>query len=132
MEILNFLNNYYRDQDNFYIGILNRTNKHFYQYKHNIVSMSKYMNTLKYYNKNNKDIYISLNTFNKESDKRTKLNIKDIKSIFFDIDIDADTIKDNIIKELGIPTFVIQTSSNKYQLIYQLKTTMANSNKIKI
>ena len=81
---------------------------------------------------NNKDIYISLNTFNKESDKRTKLNIKDIKSIFFDIDIDADTIKDNIIKELGIPTFVIQTSSNKYQLIYQLKTTMANSNKIKI
>ena len=54
---------------------------------------------------------------------RTKHFVKEVRAIYFDIDEDAINIKNEILDTelFCTPTFTIQTSPEKYQLIYLLK-----------
>jgi hypothetical protein len=126
MIINNFINQYFEDGEIFYIFFLNRNTNATQQRYCDLKYFNKnYQDLWSEWNKKEVDIYFSLNNF-KWIDKkisRKKRNVKDIKTLFFDIDIDAETIKPLIIKELGKPTYVIQTSQNKYQLLYVLENT---------
>ena len=59
---------------------------------------------------------------------RTKENVKLIKTIYLDIDddINSRTILKQIYKDLK-PSVVIETSNNKYQVIWKLKESLENS-----
>jgi hypothetical protein len=128
----NFIDTYFNSEDVFYIFLLNRTNelnttqktKSYYCDKE--LFIKHYENYLKW-NKKGIDIYFSLNTFKKIDNKvyRQEKYINEIKTLFFDIDTNAETIKPQIINDLGVPTYEIQTSKNKYQLLYCLEN---NSN----
>jgi len=118
-----FINQYFNKEDTFYIFLLNRNTKGTKSYYHNLDSFNKfYKLNYQKWNKKGVDIYFSLNTFKKIDNVifRRENHIKNFKSIFFDIDINGSITKNFIIKELGIPTYIIQTSEEKYQLIYEL------------
>lgn len=120
-ELHDFINNFYNLSDLFYIGFKDRTtgakiswwNKAHYK---DTLDYKK-LQALNYYKK---DIYLTLNTFKDAQKGRFEHNIKNVKFLFFDIDYNGEIIKDKIIKELNNPTFLIQTSPEKYQLLYKL------------
>jgi hypothetical protein len=68
--------------------------------------------------------HYSLNTFKKVDNKlkRRRENINSIKSFYFDIDTDMEIIYPKIMKLFGLPTYDINTSPNKKQLIYKFDT----------
>lgn len=74
-------------------------------------------------NTKNRSVYLSLNSYN-SSEYRTKTDIIRIKSLFFDIDENAKNIVPKIIKALGSPSYLIQSSKYKYQLIYRFLTPL--------
>lgn len=120
---------YYHWLDNGKIG--KEPNRNFIkQNKHNKESLSGLVikELYQFNNTKNRSVYLSLNSYN-SSEYRTKSDIIRIKSIFFDIDEDAKNIVPKIIKALGSPTYQIQSSKNKYQLIYRF-TTPLNPDKI--
>jgi hypothetical protein len=93
--------------------------KHF---SNNLWKAEHHYKTWLSWNSQNVDIYFSINSFTSNSDgeiKRTKPFVSKIKSLFFDCDKDGDIAKDNIISELGEPTWLIQTSEHNWQLLYE-------------
>jgi len=58
--------------------------------------------------------------------KRTKEYLSDILSVYFDIDENSTVITQKIIQELGTPTFIVNTSPDKKQLIYKLKQSLSS------
>jgi hypothetical protein len=126
----NFIDNYFEDDDIFFVFLLNRTNelkttKKTQSYYCNKKQFYKHYSNYQKWNKKGIDLYFSLNTFQKIEKKifRQEKYIKDIRTLFFDIDTNAETIRPKIILELGLPTYEIQTSENKYQLLYCLNDT---------
>lgn len=115
--IQDFINEYFTDTDIFYIGTKDRKTGDWKQYA--LTKNEVNYKLLEQFNYYKKDIYISLNTF-KEKKGRWESNVAKTDKIFFDIDINGDEIKNKIIEELGEPTYLLQTSKNKWQLIYQL------------
>lgn len=127
--IQDFINTYYTPGEIYLFGFINRqpTNKYmkngwFWTKQLKDTSFEK-IEKLNYYNK---CIYLSLNVFDgtlteKGNISRAESAVKEIKSIFFDIDKKGPEIKEKVIAELGDPTFEIQTSEKKYQLIYQFE-----------
>ena len=93
--------------------------KHF---SNNLWKAEHHYDTWLSWNNQNVDIYFSINSFTPDSDgniKRTKPYVSKIKSLFFDCDKDGDIAKDNLISELGQPTWLIQTSEHNWQLLYE-------------
>lgn len=121
-----FLEEYFEEKEIFYIFLLNRKTKETKQYYHTLESFKKYEKMLKNYNLNGWDVYYSINEFNKIEDKITRKEnfVSGVKSLFFDIDENAETVVPNIKKSLGNPTFQVKTSENKYQLIYQFNNIL--------
>lgn len=120
-ELKQFIDNFYSLRDIFYIGFKNRNENekinwwHKSYYKDEIDY--KQLKKLNYYKK---DIYLTLNTFKKKDAGRFESNIQDARFLFFDIDYDAENIKNNILNELKDATYIIQTSKDKFQLLYRL------------
>ena len=125
MKIIDFLEKYFTKEENFFIFSLDRKNKKGFQksFTLNDNGLIKYLNKMEWFNKNGCDIYYSLNTFKpiEKKIKRREENIENIKSFYFDIDKDTEIIYPKIIEYFGTPTFDINTSPNKKQLIYQFE-----------
>lgn len=125
MNTIQFLETYFKDNETFFIFTLDRNNNKTYQrnFTINDTRLKEYIKKCEYFNKNGSDIYYSLNTFQKiDSDRRVRrreTHIHNIKSFYFDIDKDTDRIYPHIIELFGTPTFDINTSIGKKQLIYQ-------------
>ena len=129
-----FLKQYYQNNnDIFYLFFLNRDGgKKSYQIYTNakrknfllLLNESKEKNTTSY------DIYFSLNSFKFIDRKimRSKKYVNEVKAIYFDIDEDEINIKNTILntEPFYTPTFTIQTSQEKYQLIYLLEKPLQN------
>ncbi|MDF1876031.1 hypothetical protein JHD48_09810 [Sulfurimonas sp. SAG-AH-194-I05] len=129
----NFINNYFNNEEYFYIFLLNRIEteinfkgkvvKKTREYKHNLKSFNEWYQKFQTMNKNhNWDIYFSINPFKTDSKNRYEINVSEYKSLFFDIDEDGENTAKKIISTLGSSTYTIRTSKEKYQLIYQLET----------
>ncbi|MEA3353103.1 MAG: DNA-primase RepB domain-containing protein [Campylobacterota bacterium] len=130
-----FLNNYYNKTDLFYLFFLNREDnkKSYMRYTGlNRKNLNTLLNDATIKNKNGGyDIYFSLNSFQFIDKKihRTKKHVKEVKSIYFDIDEDSINIKNTItsIPLFSNPTYTIQTSQEKYQLIYILENPLTEN-----
>ncbi len=130
-----FLKKYYHSKyDIFYLFYLNRDNKKksFQRYTGaNRKLFHPLIDEAIYKNKNRYDIYFSLNTFTFKDRKimRSKNYVKEVRAIYFDIDEDAVNIKNTIenIDLFSSPTFTIQTSAEKYQLIYMLDNPLTTN-----
>jgi len=134
----NFINNYFNDTDYFYIFMLNnKDTTDFKQFLHTKESFNKFYQKIKYYNNLKYSIYYSYNSFEKIDNCifRQKKYVKSIKSVIFDIDEDYEdkTTQDilNTIKTYKKPTYIIQTSPNKYQIIYKLKNEITDKSLFK-
>lgn len=130
-----FLEKYFKNKDDiFYLFFLNRDGgkKSYQRYTSpNRKNFQLLLNESKEKNTTSFDIYFSLNSFGFKDRKimRSKNYVKEIKAIYFDIDEDAINIKNYIlsIKEFSSPTFIIQTSEEKYQLIYLLEKPLTSN-----
>lgn len=123
MTVLQFLQTYFKEEEIFFFFSLDRNNNKVVQRSFTLKNkgLEKYINQLKWFNKNGSDIYYSLNSFKRVDNKvkRREEYINNIKSFYFDIDKDTEVIYPKIIEMFGVPTFDINTSPNKKQLIYQ-------------
>lgn len=125
-----FMQEYYDHKDHFFICIGSRPKNRFMQF-YTSLTKQNINDFIKLAIEKNKEeelnVYLSLNTF-KFIDKkisRQKINLKTpIKALFFDIDEDGVKIKNQIISELGEPSILLQTSPEKFQLIYLLKPSL--------
>ncbi len=123
MTALQFLQNYFNNGDIFYTLLVDRKgDADPKQYKNDTSNLTQLINQLDYYNKNGWDIYYSLNVFNPLNDAiyRQKKYVKEVRTIFFDIDRDAIKIGKTLVDELGDPTYIIRTSPQKFQFLYML------------
>lgn len=118
-----FLKDYFSSEENFFIFTLDRNTGKVYQrtFTTQHHQLEDYLKKCLYFNSIGSDIYYSLNTFKKVDNKlrRRQPNINSIKSFYFDIDTDMEIIYPKIIKLIGSPTYDINTSPNKKQLIYK-------------
>lgn len=133
-QMKNFLNHYYNKTDIFYLFFLNREdkNKNYMRYTGlNRKNLNSLIEESISQNKGIYDIYFSLNSFQFINKKihRTKNHVKEVKAIYFDIDEDAINIKNTItsIPLFSNPTYTIQTSQEKYQLIYILDNPLTKN-----
>jgi len=130
---IEFIKKYFSFNEYFYIFLLNRSNKETKQYYNNITTFQKNYNNYKRLNKEGWDVYFSVNSFQFIEGKiyRQEKFVKENKSFFFDIDVNTEEIKNNIIKELGEPTIQIQTSEAKYQLFYCIDSNKSDLQDLK-
>jgi len=118
---------YYKHNEYFFISMGSKDKKQFMQF-YTSLSKQNVNDFIKLAIEKNDDdlnIYFTLNTFTFIDKKisRQKKNLKTpIKALFFDIDKNAEVIKNEIIDEFGNPSILLQTSPEKFQLIYLLKS----------
>lgn len=133
MTIFQFLQNYFKEEEIFFFFSLDRNNKKVIQrqFTLNQEGLKKYIGQLQWFNKQGTDIYYSLNSFKRVDNKvkRREEYINNIKSFYFDIDKDTELIYPKIIEMFGVPTFDINTSPNKKQLIYKFDTPFKGDTK---
>ena len=122
MQVIEFLQDYFKCGENFFIFTLERNTGKVYQraFTTDSPKLEDYIKKCLYFNSKGSDIYYSLNTFKKIDNKlqRRHPNIETIKSFYFDIDSEIEIIYPKIIKMFGDATFDINTSPNKKQLIF--------------
>ncbi len=116
--IQDFINDYYNLDDIFYIGFKCRETDKWYHKSFSINTIN--YKSLKGQNYYKKDIYLSLNTFKDKEKGRFEHNVLKTDSVFFDIDKEGNETVKKIINELGEPYYYLQTSPEKFQLIYKL------------
>lgn len=134
MKILEFIKDFTKNlnkNEYLYICTLNRETKEFKQYYNdkNNLNSKKIYNFLYFKNNNEKtDVYLSLNPFIKLNNTifRQKKYQKRIDYIFLDFDHDGLKRKNRAIEEMGKPTYLIQTSKDKFQLLYKFKYNTQN------
>ena len=119
----NFIQDYFKTEENFFIFTLDRNTGKVYQrtFTKDSKDLKNYLDKCLYFNSKGSDIYYSLNTFKRVDNKlkRRLDNVNSIKSFYFDIDTDMEIIYPKIIELFGKPTYDINTSPNKKQLIYK-------------
>lgn len=123
-----FINDYFNEENIFFISAKEHPNDYKLSVYRNLKSFNYHYKDLKQRNISKQSIYFSLNTFqfidNKISRKREHL--KSIKSLFFDFDKDGKETGNKVVKLLGRPTYIIQTSPDKYQFIYKFVNEITN------
>lgn len=127
MTPIQFIKDYFSSEENFFIFTLDRNTDKVYQrtFTTQHPDLENYIKKCLYFNSKGSDIYYSLNTFKKVDNKlqRRHANVNSIKSFYFDIDTDMKIIYPKIIELLGVPTYDINTSPKKKQLIYKFDHT---------
>ena len=129
--IISFLENYFTPDEYFFITTINHTTNKTNNFYHNTNTFKRFINTIKQKNLSD-SIYFTLNAFKSHSNSvlnqfkapsKTKDNISHINALIFDFD-NPMTSKDNLVnlvKSLNIaPTYVLQTSKNKFQMCFKL------------
>jgi len=132
MTAITFLRDYFNEDENFIIAQKHPKNKdgkvkhHHSMLNINTPKIDRHLGRFYYLNlKNGVDIYFSLNTYKKQSKRfpsRKEEKVEKIKSYYFDIDKgDIEQKKAEIINLLGHPTYIIESSKEKFQFIYKFK-----------
>jgi 5S rRNA maturation endonuclease (ribonuclease M5) len=124
---IDFLSSYFKEYDTFYVFLLNREDRTQTKQYYNTIDTFK-KNLFNYQQKNNDgwDIYFSVNSFTRKNEKifRQEPYVKEVKSLFFDIDTNGIEIKEKIMRSLGEPSIQLQTSPEKFQLFYALENML--------
>lgn len=121
-----FINTLFKPSDCICIGLLNEVEgwQQFFCTAAEIVTNEK-LNILTAKN-HHSSIYVSMNTFNAGLDKRTKANIAAIRNVYLDIDHDGPANRDKVLRSSLVPppTFVLESSPNKFQFMWSLEEEM--------
>ena len=81
---------------------------------------------LKYSNTHGYDIYIGMNPLQPGSRTRSKEDIQEVRRVYLDLDEDGpsklkDALQDSFSGKLPSPSYIINTSPDRYQLIWNVK-----------
>jgi len=132
MTAIAFLRDYFEENEHFIIAQKYPKNKDGkIKHHHTLLNihtknLQKQLGRFYYLNKDeNVDIYFSLNTYTEQNSRypsRKEEFVNSIKSFYFDIDKgDIEQKKTDIINLIGVPTYIIESSKNKFQFIYKFK-----------
>ena len=132
MTAITFLRDYFEDDESFIIAQKYKKDENGKVMHHhtmltiNTPNLDKHLGRFYFLNKNQDvDIYFTLNTYKKQKSyypSRKEEKIDKIKSYYFDIDKgDVEQKKADIISLLGNPTYIIESSKDKFQFIYKFK-----------
>jgi len=129
MKNIEFLRDYFNDDENFIIAqkhpmIDGKVEHHHTMLNIKMENLSAHLGRFYYMNRDEDvDIYFSLNSYKTQKTfypSRKEEFVESIKSFYFDIDKgDIEQKKDDIINLLGHPTYIIESSKNKFQFIYK-------------
>lgn len=131
-KILDFINWYFEEDEIFFISSIDNKNGGTHNYYHNLSTFNNYLNSILKENKT-RSLYFTFNTFKNKNDEdaiynekgyysRCKLNVAKCKSFVFDFDEDdtEENLKD-LLNYIGVePSYVLNTSPNKFQVCYKL------------
>jgi hypothetical protein len=87
------------------------------------ITRPEYQRWLRHLNASGSDIYVSLNTFKEHARGRTKEDLKEIRSLYLDLD-EGGAQKLEAIREDGVlpaPNYVLNTSPGKFQVIWHVE-----------
>jgi hypothetical protein len=87
------------------------------------IASSKWQSWLRHANANGYDVYISQNTLNSDSAHRRKQDVEAIRHVYLDLDQDGDRALKAVqaSDRLPRPSFVIDTSPGKHQVIWKVE-----------
>jgi hypothetical protein len=87
------------------------------------IAASDFQAWLRHQNAQRYEIYISMNTLKERARGRTKADIGSIRHVYLDIDENGPESLQNIFQhqELPTPSFIVNTSANKWQVIWKVK-----------
>ena len=119
-----FINKYFKDEENFYISFINHTdNRDIQNFLHNKTSFNKFYEKFLYKNKK-QSMYFTFNSFKEDSKQKIKTNVNSLKSIIFDFD-DVEHSEEDLKKLINVfPNYfyILNTSPKKYQICYKFDT----------
>ena len=129
MKNIEFLSDYFNDDENFIIAQTYPKDKDGKRKHHHTMlnikmkNLSAHLGRFYYMNRDEDvDIYFTLHSFKKQNSfypSRKEKFVDKIKSFYFDIDKgDIEQKKADIINLLGHPTYLIETSQSKFQFVY--------------
>lgn len=129
MKNIEFLRDYFNEDENFIIAqrypmIDGKVKHHHTMLNIKNKNLNKHLGRFYYMNKDRDvDIYFSLNSYKAQKTfypSRKEEFVESIKSFYFDIDKgDIEQKKADIINLLGHPTYIIESSKDKFQFIYK-------------
>jgi hypothetical protein len=84
---------------------------------------SRYLAWLRYENHNGANVYVAANPLRSGSRKRTKDCIAEVRHLYLDIDVDGDSRVTTLMESeaVPVPTTIISTSPNKYQVLWRVE-----------
>jgi RepB DNA-primase from phage plasmid len=110
--------------DNAAVLVRNRSTRHTVQRitRAGIVASPSFQYWLTYENARGSDVFIGMNPIKDGACSRTKANIREIRHLYLDLDSEGDHVLGAIRKstELPPPTFVLQTSPGKHQVVWRV------------
>lgn len=131
MNALEFLNDYFNEDEYFIIAQKYPKINNKGKYHHSMLNIkneytSRQLQKFHYLNRDDDvDIYFTLNAYKYQNTyikKRTEEFVQSVKSFYFDIDKgDIEAKIEGIIQLCGEPTYIIESSLNKFQFIYKFK-----------
>ncbi len=131
MTAITFLRDYFEDYEHFIIAqkhpkIDGKIKHHHTMLNIKNLNLKSQLGRFYYMNKDEDvDIYFSLNSYKTQKSfypSRKEEFVNSIKSFYFDIDKgDIEQKKADIINLLGHPTYIIESSKDKFQFIYKFK-----------
>ena len=132
MKNIEFLRDYFSEDENFIIYQKHKKDENGKVKHHHTMlnikmeNLSSHLGRFYYMNRDKDvDIYFTLHAFKKQKSfypSRQENFVDKIKSFYFDIDKgDIKQITSDIISLLGHPTYIIESSKDKFQFIYKFK-----------
>jgi hypothetical protein len=86
------------------------------------IASPSFQNWLAYENARGSDVFVGMNPIKDGAYSRTKANIREIRHLYLDLDREGDQVLEAIRKstELPPPTFVLNTSPGKHQVVWRV------------
>ena len=135
--VTDFISSYFTSDEYFFVTMIDIDTKITTNYLHNIESFKHRVGQFKAYN-STKSIYFTLNSFKapnkcflsqKGYPRKIKDNVSSIKALIFDFDEPSVSKEclNNLLTSLNLtPTYLVQTSKDKFQVCFKLKTENIN------
>src|SRR6266568_8668779 len=88
----------------------------------------RFQRFLRAMNAQGNNIYIGMNPIRSTSHNRTKADISQIRRVYLDLDVDADSVLNTILHAAALPqpNYVLTTSPGKHQVIWNVQRFQPN------
>jgi hypothetical protein len=128
--IKDFIEYYYEADESFFISSIHHKPTKCKNFINTRESLEKRYELLNYYNQED-SLYFTYNSFKSDSKSKSIVNVLNIKALLFDFD-EPDTSKadlEKLLQYLPEPSYILETSKNKFQVCYKLVNAITDSEK---